>query len=121
MITFTIDPSSSSNSTFCMYINGSRVGRETISGRISGISFTDLSFKDGFSIDDIYVASRAISSDECGNLYGSSMEDFLLRMDPSWVKPSDRIEVNPVTNFKWSAYTFDDGFKIDSDVYKRQA
>lgn len=116
MITFTIDPSSSSNSTFCMYINGSRVGRETISGRISGISFTDLSFKDGFSIDDIYVASRAISSDECGNLYGSSMEDFLLRMDPSWVKPSDRIEVNPVTNFKWSAYTFDDGFKIDSDL-----
>lgn len=116
MITLTLRATSSSKVALSLYINGTQVESRTLSGDLSAFSCKTAEFSSAFAVDDIYVASKALSSSECKNLYEKSMEDFLRLMDPDWVKPSDRIDIKPVTNFKWSAYTFDNGLKIDSDL-----
>lgn len=116
MVTYTFKKDSSGKLLVSVYINGSEKAKKTVTGNISDFPCEKAEFNSDVIVDDIYIATKAVSSSDCKVLYEKPMEEFLLHMDPSWVKPSDRISVNPVSNFKWSAYTFDNGFKIDSDL-----
>ncbi len=115
MITLTAK-ASSGKTAVSLYINGSEVEKKTVSGDLASFEASSAEFPSSVTVDDIYVASKVLTSSEVKNLFEKSIEDFLKLMDPNWVKPSDRINVNPVENFKWSAYTFNNGFKIDSDL-----
>ena len=115
MITITAKASDGKISV-SLYINGAEVEKKTVSGELNSFECSSAEFPSTVKVDDIYIASKVLTSSEIRNLYGKTLEEFLKTMDPNWVKPSDRININPVENFKWSAYTFNNGFKIDSDL-----
>lgn len=111
MITVTVKSSSVS-----LYVDGTEVEKQSLSSSLSSFGCKSAEFLSSVTVDDIYVASKALTATEVKSLYGNSLETFLREIDPDWVKPSDRIDVTPVENFKWSAYTFDNGLKVDSDL-----
>lgn len=116
MFSLIFQQQASGRTAVSMYVNGDEVEKKTVSGRLSDFVCREAAFSSYSTVDDIYLSSKALSAAECKSLYEKTAEEFLASIDPSWVKPSDRINVNPVVNFKWSAYTFDNGLKLDSDL-----